>query len=217
LGKIFSDFFYRRLGKKLRALRKNAGIRQSELAFKFGLNQSSISKFEKGELIPSLETLLQYAEYFKVGLDELLGLQHRERSFAFSEDKGEYIPVLRIKKVPVLKALPLSVNGITEDMIEGYISIPLNIYREKCFVVKYSGEGMSPLIKDGEMILVKPESLKDGKHVWVLNTQNTPIVGYVRIKGFSVTVKPENPIFQPIILPKSSISFSGRIMAIIRY
>lgn len=216
MRKIFSEFFYRRLGKKLKALRKNAGIKQSELAFKFGLNQSSISKFEKGVLIPSLEILLQYAEYFNVGLDELLGLQHRERDFAFSEDKGEYIPVLRIKTVPIFKALPLSVSSITADMIEENINIPLNIYREKCFVIKYSGEGMSPLIKDGEMILVKPESLKDGKYVWVINSQNTPVVGYVRIKGSSVTVKPKNPIFQPIILSKSSISFSGRIIAIIR-
>lgn len=214
---MFSEFFYRRLGEKLRALRKNAGIKQSELAFKFDLNQSSISKFEKGELIPSLETLLQYAEYFKVGLDGLLGLQHQKRSFTLSEDKGEYLPVLRIKTVPILKALPLSVKGITEDMIEEYINIPLNIYREKCFVLKYSGEGMSPLIKDGEMILVKPESLKDGEYVWVLNAQSTSIIGYIKIKGSSVTVKPENPIFQPIIIPKSSISFSGRIMAIIRY
>lgn len=45
-------------------LRKNRKITQTELAKKTGLTQPQISKIEKGEVSPNLETVLKIADFF---------------------------------------------------------------------------------------------------------------------------------------------------------
>lgn len=63
------------LGKKVRRLREEAGLTQSELALIVGLSNSSkgvISEVESGKKIPKVEVILQLADYFGVSTDYLL-------------------------------------------------------------------------------------------------------------------------------------------------
>ena len=58
---------------KLRELRKERGISQLKLAMDLGMNQNSISRYETGERQADYETLIAFADYFKVSIDYLLG------------------------------------------------------------------------------------------------------------------------------------------------
>lgn len=60
-------------GHKLKTLRKQRGLTQKELAEKLFLSQSSITRFEKDEILPTSETLSKIANYFDVSIDFLLG------------------------------------------------------------------------------------------------------------------------------------------------
>ena len=42
--------------------RKNAGLRQVDVAERMGIGQPSVSEFERGETSPKLETLQKYSE-----------------------------------------------------------------------------------------------------------------------------------------------------------
>ena len=58
--------------KNLVALRKNAGLTQSELAEKLNYSDKAISKWERGESIPDVETVKRIADLYDVSIDALL-------------------------------------------------------------------------------------------------------------------------------------------------
>lgn len=60
---------------KVAELRKNRGIGQQELADVLGVSFQSVSKWENGVTMPDITLLPVIAEYFKVSIDELLGVK----------------------------------------------------------------------------------------------------------------------------------------------
>lgn len=58
---------------RLKALRKERNVSQLKLALDLNMNQNSISRYETGEREADYETLIQFADYFDVSLDYLLG------------------------------------------------------------------------------------------------------------------------------------------------
>lgn len=57
----------------LRALRKNRGLSQSQLAEELGISKSSVSMYEQGNREPDLTLLKKIADFFEVETDYLLG------------------------------------------------------------------------------------------------------------------------------------------------
>ena len=60
-------------GERLKELRIEYRLTQEELADKFYLNKSSISRYERNQQVPELDLLQKIADFFKVGVDYLLG------------------------------------------------------------------------------------------------------------------------------------------------
>jgi len=65
------------LGKRIREARKQAGLTQEELAERIGVSRTAISRFELGEIEPSLRNLAAMAGELNVSADRLLGLPAR--------------------------------------------------------------------------------------------------------------------------------------------
>ncbi len=63
----------RKLAKNLTYYRKAAGFTQAELAEKINYSDKSVSKWESGNGVPDIYTLIQLAELYGVTLDTLLG------------------------------------------------------------------------------------------------------------------------------------------------
>lgn len=59
------------IGSNLLKLRKNMKLTQMEVAEKFNYSDKSISKWEKGESLPSVEVLCELASFYGVSLDDL--------------------------------------------------------------------------------------------------------------------------------------------------
>ena len=59
-------------GKKLKKLRQNHELRQSDLANILQTTQSSIGRYERDEGVPDLDTLRILANYFDISLDSLI-------------------------------------------------------------------------------------------------------------------------------------------------
>ena len=58
---------------RLKELRKSRNISQLKLALDLNMNQNSISRYENMEREADYKTLIQFADYFGVSLDYLLG------------------------------------------------------------------------------------------------------------------------------------------------
>ena len=57
---------------RLKELRKQAGLTQIQLQLKTGIEQALLSKFENGQRVPPVETLLTLADFYQVSIDYLL-------------------------------------------------------------------------------------------------------------------------------------------------
>ncbi len=55
----------KKLGKKIKLARVELDLNQTELAKKIGANQKSISRYENGLTMPSIETLVEIAKALK--------------------------------------------------------------------------------------------------------------------------------------------------------
>lgn len=56
----------------LKTLRRERKITQENLAKVFHISQTSVSKYETGEAVPDLETIVRMADFFGVSLDEFV-------------------------------------------------------------------------------------------------------------------------------------------------
>lgn len=57
---------------KIKALRKNAGMNQQELAEKLHIHVTHLSKMENGHLMPSIDIVQRLMKVFAVSADQLL-------------------------------------------------------------------------------------------------------------------------------------------------
>ena len=62
------------LAEKIKTIREQFGITQSELARKLGLTRSSINGWEMGLSVPSTQYIVELAKLFNVSTDYLLGV-----------------------------------------------------------------------------------------------------------------------------------------------
>lgn len=111
-------------GERFKQLRKEKDLTQEKLAKMFHLNKSSISRYEKGQQIPETETLKNFAEYFGVSIDYLLG-RTNERSVVLPV-KHEFLPRLKPKdEKHIEKVIESIVNYLEEKpglMLDGEIT-----------------------------------------------------------------------------------------------
>ena len=56
----------------LKSLRRERKMTQGNLAKIFHISQTSVSKYETGEAVPDLETVVKMADFFGVSLDEFV-------------------------------------------------------------------------------------------------------------------------------------------------
>lgn len=59
--------------ERLKELRKKNKVTQAELTLATFITQSTISKYERGEIEPSASVLIKIADFFNVSIDYLCG------------------------------------------------------------------------------------------------------------------------------------------------
>lgn len=125
-------------GEFLRNTRKAKKLTQGQLAKKLGLDQSTISYYEKNEKTPGLDTLENMASILDIDLKELLSasgkysMQRIDAMLTLNESNEDY----RITKDDLIDKFTLVVNGqpATAEEIEEavrYIAIQRMMKEEK--------------------------------------------------------------------------------------
>lgn len=107
-------------GKKLKSLRKNKGISQTEFGNILGLATSTVSGYEKGNRMPDLNTLNKIADYFGVSVDYLL-----DRDTEINNTEKEFIVDLgRLTLEEIIQKYNLVIDNqeATLEEIQGAIA-----------------------------------------------------------------------------------------------
>ena len=71
--------------ERLKQLRTESGLTQTELADKLQMSKGSIGNYESGNREPNMETLEAIADFFNVDLDYLQGRTNSRPEFSFEE------------------------------------------------------------------------------------------------------------------------------------
>lgn len=64
-----------KLSTRIRELREEKGLLQSQLATQLNFTQTTISKWELGDREPNADTIILLAQFFGVTTDYLLGIE----------------------------------------------------------------------------------------------------------------------------------------------
>lgn len=102
------------LGYRLRELRRERKMSQSDLGKLLGVTKVSVSGYEKGTRVPSMDILLLILDVFEISADYLLG---RELNVV-CEDNGDFSVMLSNDDVNIIRELrqkPTLYNVIAND------------------------------------------------------------------------------------------------------
>lgn len=73
---------------RIKSLREDRDLRQSDLARETGIDQRTISNYETGKTAPDMYALIRLADFFEVSIDYLVG---RASSYDHSEERKKQI------------------------------------------------------------------------------------------------------------------------------
>jgi phage repressor protein C with HTH and peptisase S24 domain len=212
------DFAAMKYGERLRLARKNKNYSQTELAAESGVGQGTISKIERGDQETStFDIELAHAldvdpMWLKTGEDKFAPDWLGVRAPQIIESNAEEGPELgRPSKVPVVGTAQLGDNGNWTELEypvgfgDGYVeysSRDANAYAIRCI-----GNSMSPRIKDGEFVIVEPNtSYTNGDEVMVKALDGRVMVKtYLYTRDNKVYLISVNEAYPQISIPLEQI------------
>lgn len=105
---------------RLKELRKQKHISQTDLAKALNMKQTTISSYEKGKTQPPIEVLIDMANYFNVSLDYLLERQYENKIdlASLSETKQNIIKmVTQLNELHAIKVEVYAQSKLDEQEI----------------------------------------------------------------------------------------------------
>lgn len=160
------------LHKKLSILRKQSGLTQEQLSEELNVSRQAVSKWERGEAIPDLNTLISLADFYDINLDDLVrndckvDLNNNFIEGPASDSRCDYTQYIG-------KICDISVNCFRFSVLRNAEIIGVS-ERWLCFV-KNNRLGFVNIQKLSGGILVK----KDGTHQRL--SLSNPVCGKCRI------------------------------------
>lgn len=197
--------------KRLRELREEKNLTQSEVAKQFGISARAVSNYETGTREPPIDMQIKMANFFNVTLDFLVGRSSlRNYNTTYTSNDIEEIPILGV----VRAGEPL----YAEQNILGYYKIDKNLIKSgEHFYLKVTGDSMDLSgIKDDSLVLIRVQKeVENGEIALVLvDGEDATIKKFYR-NGDIVSLMPHssNPIYQQrlIDLKKDSVKVIGKV------
>lgn len=149
---------------RLRQLRKEKDLFQSDVAKIIGVTTSAYSFYETEKRNMTPDIIMKLADFFGVSSDYLLGKD-------ISNNK---------RLLPVLGTVKAGYNYLAEENIIDYIDPSMNITDpENYFGLVVKGDSMAPLFGEGDYLIVRK---MDGEF-------NNNDIGIVLINGEEATIK----------------------------
>jgi len=219
------------LGKKIKALRENLGLTQTDLANKTGLHRSQLSSLEN-ENMPPFQDFTKYkllGKVLKADPHELWKIGQRDREEWKAKQhlvKAELLRPDIIKKpthpIPILSEIPAGnpkdysdqdyPPGIAEDYYEFKVDDP------NAFFLRAKGDCMSPYIIEGDLLLISPnDKVETGDVAIVINNKGEKEVTRVVVHKDQIILTPDNPAYPTVVWEvKDKPKIIGRVKEIIR-
>jgi repressor LexA len=165
-------------GKRLRKTRKEKDLTLEQIAEKLNITYVTMSRYEKGQLEPKFERIVDIANILGVTPDFLLGLtDDPNKTLGKKEDSEANSNII---KLPVLGKISAGIPALAVENIEGYKYVAkelLNPHNEY-FYLRVSGDSMNLKMQDGDKVLVQRQ-----------NTVENGEIAVVMVNGYDAVIK----------------------------
>lgn len=164
------------LNNNVKHLRSVKGISQQTLADKVGVDRSTISRIENGEIETTIDNAMKIANVLKVNIEDLI-----TKDLTF--DNGTLIDVnCETIQIPVLGTIKAGIAIEAQEDILEYVDIPKGWVKggKTFYGLKISGDSMFPKYNESDIVIF--EHTED----YVL-AQNKDCA--VMVNGFDATFK----------------------------
>jgi SOS-response transcriptional repressor LexA len=138
------------LGYRIKFLRTSLKMTQKVFASSLGIAQGFLCAIERGKKIPSDTLMIAIHCLYRINREWLY--TGKGDSNIDSDDNGPD----RTHSIPLLKSPPSSMDSLATSGVECRISMPE--VPANCFAFTYSGDFMSPSIRDLDLVIINPET-----------------------------------------------------------
>lgn len=122
------------------------------------------------------------------------------------------------RELPILGRIAAGKPLLAEENIEGFLAVPYEIARGKeLFALKVKGDSMiEEGILEGDCVIVKrQESAENGEIIAALIGAEATLKRFYR-KGDTVTLKPSNKNYDPVVLHRGEFRILGKVVGLVR-
>lgn len=182
--------FYERYYELCRGM----GESPSAVAEKNGISKTSVTRWKNGA-VPKGELVARLARYFGVSADYLIGGM---TTGGAPEDIRAANPAM----IPIIGSIAAGSPIVAEQNIEGYAFADIGDC-ENYFFLRVKGDSMVGAgIRSGALVLIRKQNYAENNQIvaCLMGSENATLKRYFRT-GKLVTLMPENPAYNPIILP----------------
>lgn len=183
-------------GDLIHQRRKALGLTLQEVGDAVGVGKSTVKKWETG-LIRSMkkDRIVKLANVLQLEVNDLL--------LDEAELPSNCTPVNVFRdsvQIPVIGRVAAGLSCHAEEDIEGYELAPKNIINssDRYVYLRVQGDSMSPLILDGDLVLIRCQSSVDsGTYAVVIIDDDDGVVKKVRYGKDWIELISENPYYPP--------------------
>ena len=177
------------VGKRLRVLREDLGLKQDSLADLLDVNRASISLYESNKRTPSQKILMKYADIFDVSTDYIL------KGYQAPTEGQDYITINVYGSIPA--GIPIeAIEDIsdTEDL-----SLKEYDRNKEYLGLVVDGDSMYPKYLDGDTIIIeKTPDCESGTDAAVyVNGYDVTLKTLIKNDDGTITLRPINPNYSP--------------------
>lgn len=222
------------LGDRLRLARERKSLTQVAVRERTGINNKTLSGYEKGVSEPDIETLRKLAELYEVSIDWLSGgelsvLQKTRMGIGYKEQLAAEEDPWTVKErliqygaepllpsdmiqLPILGTIRAGEPILMNQNIEGYELVSKDITKgREAFILRVKGNSMSgDRIREGDLVicLVQEEVGPNDIAVVAIEGEEATLKR-VKIQGQQCVLYSSNPDYEPMIYPAKDIHIIG--------
>lgn len=202
----------------LKALRKKAGVYQSEVAEAIGMSVQAYSHYETGRRDPDTNTLQKLADYFGVSVDAIIGNKEEEPKPWKQIDVHPELVGEDEVMIPVVATLRCGFGRSGEAVYKDQRPVPssyLKRWGDKIVFYEAVGESMSPTITPGDLLVTVPgPAWEDGWIVVVdVNDSDTIKRIYRSKEDGGVDLVPDNKKYKTMHLsPEDLMTYNVAVL-----
>lgn len=138
-------------GDRIKEIRRSRKMTQKEFASSLGIVQGFLCSIEKGRKVPSNTLVIALQNLYEINsqwLQSGVGEMYQKNK--------SVLPSVPVNAIPLYQAAPVSLESTSANVVAEYISLPQ--LTPDCFAFTYSGDFMSPTIRDGDIVVIKPDT-----------------------------------------------------------